>query len=353
MKRVRTSILVKINQLVKTIYYWFVRSRNFIIDSVLPQKNTVLIFDTSLYSDNKGDEIINIYCKKILKEIFIDAEFIDVPTHRFPNEMEMTRIRKNKRRLVCGTNLLSPDFSSWCLWHIPHSMVGYHNIITLGVGWGYYSDGFTNATRDIYRCILSSKGIHSVRDAYTENKMNEMGIKNVILTGCPTLWNLTTELCEKIPKIKSDIVVTTLTDYARNPRLDKVLLDMLGCMYKTVYLWPQGSRDLEYLREIDTNSSIQVLEGGVNEYSRFLQENNTDYVGTRLHAGIHALNYAKRTIIISVDNRAIEMKKSFNLPVVNREQIDSELNNLITKEYDINLSLPWENIEKWKKQFID
>ena len=48
-----------------------------------------------------------------------------------------------------------------------------------------------------------------------------------------------------------------------------------------------------------------------------------DYVGTRLHAGILALNYRKRTLIIAVDNRAAEMKTDINLPVIARGDLES------------------------------
>ena len=75
------------------------------------------------------------------------------------------------------------------------------------------------------------------------------------------------------------------------------------------------------------------------------------YVGTRLHAGIHALNQKVRTIILAVDNRATEMGKDFNLPVIQRTQVEEKLQIMIQSTWRTKISIPKENIQKWKMQF--
>ena len=42
-------------------------------------------------------------------------------------------------------------------------------------------------------------------------------------------------------------------------------------------------------------------------------EIDLDYIGTRLHAGIRAIQKKRRSIIIGVDNRALEMQKTLIL----------------------------------------
>ena len=64
--------------------------------------------------------------------------------------------------------------------------------------------------------ILDSTYLHSVRDSYTEKKLKQIGIDNVINTSCPTMWRLTEEFCSHIPCKKQDTVVTTITDYRKN-----------------------------------------------------------------------------------------------------------------------------------------
>ena len=57
---------------------------------------------------------------------------------------------------------------------------------------------------------------------------------------------------------------------------------------------------------------------------------NIDYVGTRLHAGIRALQHKKRTIIIGIDNRAIEKAKDFNLTVIDRKNIKNNGSSILS-----------------------
>ena len=57
-----------------------------------------------------------------------------------------------------------------------------------------------------------------------------------------------------------------------------------------------------------------------------------------------------RTIIIGVDNRALEKKKDFNLPVINRKEIE-DLNNMINSSYSLDIKLPTQDIIKFKEWF--
>lgn len=84
-----------------------------------------------------------------------------------------------------------------------------------------------------------------------------------------------------------------------------------------------------------------------------MQNESIDYVGTRLRAGIHALNYQKRSLIIAIDNRAKELAKDTNLPVIERSRIREELEDKIKSNYVIKLKIPLTNIETWKNQFTN
>ena len=67
--------------------------------------------------------------------------------------------------------------------------------------------------------------------------------------------------------------------------------------------------------------------------------------------GTFYLPYLKRSIIIAVDNRAIEISNDTNLPSVKRENIKDELENLIVSDFKTEIKLPMENIKRWKSQF--
>ena len=96
---------------------------------------------------------------------------------------------------------------------------------------------------------------------------------------------------------------------------------------------------------------MRIIEPDLHAYTAALQSGKIDYVGTRLHAGIHALNQKVRTIILAVDNRATEMGKDFNLPVIQRTQVEEKLQIMIQSTWRTKISIPKENIQKWKMQF--
>lgn len=122
-----------------------------------------------------------------------------------------------------------------------------------------------------------------------------------------------------------------------------------------MFFWPQGSGDIEYFSLIKSklgNNEIKVMDFSLSDYNNLLDNNIIDFVGTRLHAGIRSLQKKCRTIIIGIDNRAIEMKKDINLPVIERNKLDS-LESLINSTWQPKINLPIDSINQWKEQFMN
>lgn len=317
----------------------------------LPTRDELVIFDTSIHSLNMGDSIIQYYCDKVIHELFPEKDPIRIQTHELPNAEERKNLPGSQTKLVCGTNIITPHFEDFSNWKMPYNLEGYQNIVTMGVGWGYYCKDISKTSKFIYQTILSKDKLHSVRDGYTERKFREMGIRNVINTGCPTLWGLTPEHCALIPKRKARRVITTLTDYDRDVEADQLMIKLLKDNYDQVFVWLQGTGDLSYLKSLAGSNSVQIIQRDLDQYTRALDMGDVDYVGTRLHGGIHAMNRGVRTIILAVDNRAIEMGRDFNLPVIKRSDIHSKLAGLITSEWETSITLPFNAIYQWKMQF--
>lgn len=315
------------------------------------REDSVLLFDTSIGSLNMGDSIIAHYCGKALEQMLAGRESLRFPTHTLPAPEQLAQLRRAGTRIVCGTNLMTPHYEEFSNWKMPVNLCGYRDIVTLGVGWGYYCDTISKMSKFVYNTILSKDMLHSVRDSYTEQKFREMGIDNVINTGCPTLWALTPEHCAAIPSQKARRVITTLTDYDRDYDWDRKMIDVLRELYEGVYIWIQGTEDEEYLHELTDVSDLRIIPRSLDAYTEALQMGAVDYVGTRLHAGIHAMNLGVRTVILAVDNRAIEMGRDFDLPVIRREELEEKLPQRINSSEPIAIRLPLEQIEAWKGQF--
>lgn len=343
MRKIAYDCLGQTNRLVNRVVY------------PLQSRGTeIAVFNTAVHSDNQGDHIIMHYCRKFLNEYFPEYTQIDISTHRVPSAEEEQKIQGTKYRLVCGTNLLTSHIEQWWNWMLPggwRAKTRYRNVVLLGVGWGGYQDECSDYSRMIYRTMLNPRLLHSVRDQYTLNKLQQAGFKNVINTGCPTTWALTPEFCRGIPQQKAGEVVTTITDYRRDPQRDNEMLAILSRNYSHVYLWLQGKQDGAYLQTLDLPANLTIIPASLEAYEEVLRKGGVDYVGTRLHAGIHALNYGIRSIILAVDNRATEMGRDVNLPVILRQEISGELEKKINSEFATEIRINQENIDKFKAQF--
>ena len=231
--------------------------------------------------------------------------------------------------------------------------------ILMGCGWNNYNKSLNKTAIFFYKKALNSNFFQSVRDQFTLNILKQYGIENVLNTGCPTLWNLTPQLLSQISLIKSKKVVFTLTDYSQHVDADIELIIQLSKNYSELIYWPQGSDDLKYFSTLHKKlprseaESIQILPRSLYAFDELLNQQDIDYVGTRLHAGIRALQKGCRSIIIGIDNRSLEMKKDMNLPVVEREQI-STVSNLLNQPLKLEeISIPFEAIKTWKSQFVN
>lgn len=314
----------------------------------------IIRFDTSLGTDNLGDYIIMHYCNKILDELFPTYQPINIGTHLMPKIEQEATVKQTKYKFVCGTNLLTSNIEHHWRWILPDGVrrkMNYRNVILLGVGWGEYQEQCTDYSKMIYKTMLNPRLVHSVRDQYTLEKLQEAGLKNVINTGCPTTWALTPELCRDIPTKKSKDVIATITDYRRDAEKDNEMLAILSRNYDRVYLWLQGNQDEEYLKSLNIPGNLTTIPNTLEAYEAVLNNGGVDYVGTRLHAGIHALNHKIRSIILAVDNRATEIGRDVNLPVIQRSEIVEKLEKKIQSEFITEIQINQKNIECFKAQF--
>lgn len=315
------------------------------------REDRILLLDPSLGTGNRGDQIIAGYAALQLRDIFPGREFISIPTQCLPSREERELLLQYRYKILCGTNLMTSYYERFSNWKMPEDLKGYQDILTLGVGWGSYADTISRTSGFVYRTVLSGKGLHSVRDSYTQEKFYRMGIRNVVNTGCPTLWKLTRDHCGAIPEKKASRVVAAVTDYAPAPEADRKMLRLLKECYNEVYVWIQGSGDASYLKKLEETDGLTVIGDGVDAFTQVLDSGDIDYVGTRLHAGIHALNRGVRSIILSVDNRAVEMGRDFGLPILPRREDTLPLKEMIENPLPSEIRIPEEQIRIWKEQF--
>ncbi|MBR0445878.1 MAG: polysaccharide pyruvyl transferase family protein [Oscillospiraceae bacterium] len=328
-------------------YYWGIAQARV----AWPGGDKAVLLDTGMDSDNCGDHIIMECCLLQLRNCVQTSAMGHIPTHRLANKEELAQLRSSGRKILCGTNILSGRMRSYGLWQLGTQVTPYCGTLLMGVGFDSKEERYDLYTKLLLRTILTKRGIHSVRDSFSEKKLKAMGINNVLNTGCPTMWNLTPEHCAAIPSQKARNVVSTVTDYNQDPQNDAAMLDILLENYETVYLWLQGREDLGYIRELGYGDKLVLIPGTLADYDAILAQEDLDYVGTRLHAGIRALSKGHRSLVVSIDNRAECISADTALPLIRRENIPATLGDRVNEEFETRIHMPWETIEKWKRQF--
>lgn len=322
----------------------------------------IVMFDTSYGTQNVGDFIINEAINRQLDELLNKNFIVRYSTHT-PIQKFFQNFRKNfissfcqsaDLKFLCGTNIFTynllhfnPNFNI-----NPMDIKNYKNVISVGCGMTPAARKVNPYTKFIYKRILSKDYIHSTRDEKTKELLTSLGV-NAINTGCPTMWSLTPEHCRQITKKKSNKVIFTLTDYKAERISDQKLIDILISNYEQVYFWVQGSDDLEYFNSFKNTDSIEIVNPNLESYRQLLTCGDIDYVGTRLHAGIFAMQHLVRSIIIIVDNRARDIKENYNIPTIEREEIGENLEMMINSDFITDVKINQENIDLWKKQFLD
>lgn len=285
-----------------------------------------------------------------LREIFPQDFFYHVPAYEYIRAGRKL-IRNADLVFLAGTNLLSANMNKTSQWRLRISDVLWlKGVVLLGLGWWQYQSRPANYyTRLLLRGILAGNHLHSVRDSYTAERMKKLGFE-VLNTGCPTLWRLSDDHCARIPRGQASKALMTFTQYNRNPSDDRRLFKIVRRNYKTVYFWPQMHGDFRYAQDICRND-IEIIDPSLEALDDLLKREEIDYVGTRLHAGIRALEHGRRAIIIAIDNRATEMGRDFNLPTLPREQLEQNLENRINSSWSTDIQLDLEAVANWKRQF--
>lgn len=321
----------------------------------------VVVFDTAIGTSNLGDEII-LQCLEDEMAFLLDDSFImrfgthvknlDIKRYLFGSQ-KLQFAYDADFKIIMGTNLLSRDIKStqaqWPIGNLDSWI--YENCIMAGVGTTLSEGETTEYSKKIYNRILRKDFYHSVRDEESKRLLEEIGFK-AINTGCPTLWKLTPELCRQIPTKKANKVIFSLSGYKaqRDRAKDQQLIDILKENYEELIFWCQTSRDEIYLDTFEDVENISRIYS-LKKYSEVLDAGNVDYVGTRLHGGVYAMQHKVRSIVISIDHRARGFHDTNNLCICERDDISEKLADMINGEIITDIRLRQDDINRWKEQF--
>jgi len=311
------------------------------------------VLDMEITDNNLGNYIIMQSVRKNLREIFPNDFFIKIPYLDDFGENAMGYMKQSQKIFVGGTNALSAEMDKFKQIGLneENSKLLNNKLILCGVGWWQYQGKINSYTANILHNALSKEYIHSCRDSYTVKKLREIGIENAVNTGCPTIWDLDEKHCKQIPTDKADEVIIGFTDYNQRRTRDTQIMEIIEKEYKNIYCWVQSPADFKYVSSL--SSAVKFIAPNLEALEEFLDEHkHVDYVGTRLHAGIKCIQRLKRSIIIGIDNRAIEMGKDFGLVVLPEKELN-QLASMINAKWSTDIRIPQKEILQWKQQFLN
>ena len=323
----------------------------------------ILYFNTAVGSKNIGDYVINYSIKKQMEYLSSKSFVLELPTHTrtfgiiqkvFVPEL-IKSYKEFDYKFLCGTNALYTCMirPNPC-WNISlFDRPVQKDVILLGVGVGINRKNSDCYTKRLWKKVLNKEYYHSVRDLKTKEYLEKLGFK-AIYTGCPTTWGFTPEFLSQVPKDKAEEAVFTLTCYTSNQEWDKNMVELLMKKYKKLYFFPQSFEDTAYLESLISKEELEkidIIGGNLESLDKVLTEKNVDYIGSRLHGGMFALQHKRRSIVIAIDYRASNMLQDSNI-IFNREKEDiKSLENKIDSSFDTVIKIPFDNIKKWKQQF--
>lgn len=292
----------------------------------------IILLDPALETQNTGDFIISEASHHALEHAGLP--FKPLTTRRKWTRTERNLARDAKFFVLGGTNILSSFFMSYRQWNfgILDFKLMRGRVVSMGVGWWQYQEAPDFVSRNIWASLLVPDFVHSVRDSYTADKFAQMGV-SATPTGCHTMWALPPKIPVRfdVSSFPNQKVVATVTDYSRNGVSDHAFLSMLREWFGRLCVWPQGTGDAEYVRELGFGEFL--IDQGLPSLDAALDAAGTVYTGTRLHAGIRAIQRGVPSMIISVDNRASEMAKDFGLPVVSRDSVSQLWAHLVDETW--------------------
>lgn len=326
----------------------------------------LVIFDTALGTSNVGDEIIFDSIRRGMAEVFDENFSLRLATH--VNNFSMKQMmRKNSKiryfqdadlKFICGTNLIAQRRlgkvnSQWQLY--PSNLPIYRNCVLIGAGTTQSTEKCDAYARFLYGKVLSRQYAHSVRDELTKRIVESFGCR-AINTGCPTLWPLTPEHCAAIPTGKGGECVMSVSGYPdqQDEKRDRIMLGILRANYSKVWAWIQTTEDDSYLARLESSLGLPPFPRvcSLVRFREILRSGGVDYVGTRLHGGVFALQNGCRSLIISIDHRAQGFHETNNLPILDRREVESGLERAINGALVTDIKINQKAIAAFKSQFV-
>jgi len=294
---------------------------------------------------NIGDFLIGYRAKQLLRK-YVDEDITEID--RFEKlDDELDVINSARCLILCGGPAYSSNIYKGIYPLVDDISKIKVPIVPFGLGWNgqpfKHPDRFEfmpeskKFVTEIHKIIQYS----SCRDQITKIILQNHGIKNVIMTGCPVWYDLDSigKKFKVHPRIKK-IVITT----PANPRLILQVIKLLLLVRKKfpdVIIYFSFHRGILPDKHTGVRSSLVFIT--MSLIAKLIGTKVTDvaydlekidfyqycdfHIGYRVHAHLYFLSKRLPSILINEDGRGQGMVETMNLPVFNVDE-DNLLNKI-------------------------
>jgi hypothetical protein len=289
---------------------------------------------------NTGDFLIADRSQKLISR-HLEEDILEV--NRF-NDLKgyLEIINESKALFLCGGPAYSPDIFDGVYQISPIYDRIKVPIIPFGLGWygkpfpEYQKFEFNAKSLDLLKKIHQKIPFSSCRDMITHSILNDKGIGNVIMTGCPAWYDLNYLSAESnISREIRKVVITTPANqkYLRstlkltraiNKKFSdaEIYLSFHRGILPGLHTPPRRglSYSLEALYGLILGMNIKDTSGDLSKIDFY---NECDiHIGYRVHAHLHFLSQRRPSILLNEDGRGYAMAKTLDTPIFNGDDPD-------------------------------
>ncbi|MBI4600442.1 MAG: polysaccharide pyruvyl transferase family protein [Planctomycetes bacterium] len=277
----------------------------------------IAFINPRLTTKNVGDIFIEDSAKRIL--VYDRARSVDIDPRMPVTAAEIDRINACDRAVIVGTNLWYRDLRKRGRWTFTMDDLRRIRVpvIPFGIGTSRRfgeDNGFGAETLEQLHWIHGSCELASARDPRTAEALAEAGIRNVAMTGCPTLFRTFAPRWELQPLKDTGRVTVTVRDGQKlNTR---VLLHRIRELGLEPIVAAQKPKDLGHRIPLPFSSEPRRLfRYEIGPYLELVRE-TLGAVGWRLHGNMLHLAHGNPAVFFANNSRAESFCEAFGLPCI-------------------------------------
>lgn len=221
-----------------------------------------------------------------------------------------------------------------------------HRHVLMGVG----SDGpgatWLAPTTALQRHALSRHLLHAVRDEATRARLLELGIGNVVVTGCPSTWGIG-------PTWRSEpgtVALLAVRHTDADEPLGRALIELVDARYERAVLLTLHPEDRRWVELVPDRwevvaPRVDALDGLIDTAGPTL-----DVLGTAPYVAARCLEGGARCLIVDGDPATPSVLEALGVPTYDRSLL--ALRRDVDTEVEASLDTYDAAIDEWLGQFL-